>query len=191
MRDAAGQRGRDEKWFVELYERAYADVLRYACRRVDEDTARDAAAETFLVAWRRLDVIPAEPLPWLYGVARGVLANESRRTRRQGRTARRIAESPPVAPRDHSDRIGEKELVAAALATLSEADLEVISLVAWEGLEAQAAAQVVGCSTSAFSVRLHRARQRLQLALADQQVERPPAGTSSSGGRVSGEELTR
>jgi len=183
MRDAAGQRGRDEKWFVELYERAYADVLRYACRRVDEDTARDAAAETFLVAWRRLDVIPAEPLPWLYGVARGVLANESRRTRRQGRTARRIAASPPVAPRDHSDRIGEKEL--------SEADLEVISLVAWEGLEAQAAAQVVGCSTSAFSVRLHRARQRLQLALADQQVERPPAGTSSSGDRASGEELTR
>src|SRR6478609_5677293 len=92
------RRDRDEKWFVELYNSAYSDVLRYARRRVDEDAARDAAAETFLVAWRRLDVIPAQPLPWLYGVARGVLANEARRSRRQIRTARRIATSLPDVP---------------------------------------------------------------------------------------------
>lgn len=156
-----GRRSRDEKWFVELYERAYSDVLRYARRRVDEDAARDAAAETFLVAWRRLDVIPAEPLPWLYRVARGVLANEFRRSGRQRRTARRIASSSPEVPSDPADRIGETEAVAAVLAALSEGDREVISLVAWEGLEAQAAAQVVGCSAGAFAVRLHRARQRL------------------------------
>ncbi|HEY5428986.1 MAG TPA: sigma-70 family RNA polymerase sigma factor [Solirubrobacteraceae bacterium] len=175
-----GRRGREEKRFVELYESAYSEVLRYARRRVDEDAARDAAAETFLVAWRRLDVIPAEPLPWLYGVTRGVLANEFRRSWRQSRTARRIASSAREAPRDHSDRIGEVEVVTAALATLSEGDREVISLVAWEGLEPQAAAQVLGCSAGAFAVRLHRARQRLQLALADQEAKPPPAGVSSS-----------
>jgi RNA polymerase sigma-70 factor, ECF subfamily len=175
------RRNRDEKWFVELYNSAYSDVLRYARRRVDEDAARDAAAETFLVAWRRLDVIPAEPLPWLYGVARGVLANEVRRSRRQIRTARRVAGSLPKAPTDHSDRIGETEMVTAALASLSEGDREVISLVAWEGLETQAAAQVVGCSAGAFAVRLHRARQRLQLALADHEVKpRPPAVSSAA-----------
>jgi RNA polymerase sigma factor (sigma-70 family) len=174
------RRGRDEKRFVELYDSAYSDVLRYGRRRVDEDAARDAAAETFLVAWRRLDVIPPEPLPWLYRVTRGVLANEFRRSWRQSRTARRIASAAPEVPRDHSDRIGETEVVTAALATLSEGDREVISLVAWEGLEAQAAAQVVGCSAGAFAVRLHRARQRLQLALADQEAKPPPAGVSSS-----------
>ena len=149
------RRNRDEKWFVELYNSAYSDVLRYARRRVDEDAARDAAAETFLVAWRRLDVIPAEPLPWLYGVARGVLANEVRRSRRQIRTASRVAASLPEVPTDHSDRISETEMVAAALASLSEGDREVISLVAWEGLEIQAAARVVGCTPGAFAVRLH------------------------------------
>jgi len=122
-----GRRSRDEKWFVELYKSAYGDVLRYARRRVDEDAARDAAAETFLVAWRRLDVVPAEPLPWLYGVARGVLANEFRRSQRQSRTASRIAESLPGAPTNHSDRISETEIVTAALATLSEGDREVIT----------------------------------------------------------------
>jgi RNA polymerase sigma-70 factor (ECF subfamily) len=186
-----GRRGRDEKRFVELYESAYSDVLRYARRRVDEDAARDAAAETFLVAWRRLDVVPPEPLPWLYGVTRGVLANEFRRSWRQSRTARRIASSAPEVPREHSDRMGETEVVTAALATLSEGDREVISLVAWEGLETQAAARVVGCSAGAFAVRLHRARQRLQLALADQEVRPPSAGVSSSAPVRAGKVLDR
>lgn len=31
-------------------------------------------AETFLVAWRRLDELPDEAKPWLLGVARRVLA---------------------------------------------------------------------------------------------------------------------
>jgi RNA polymerase sigma-70 factor (ECF subfamily) len=180
MRREPGPGGRDEKWFVELYDRTYASVMRYARRRVDEDAARDVAAETFVVAWRRRDGIPAEPLPWLYGVARGVLSNESRRSARQDRAAKRIVASWPKVPADQADRVGETALVAAALATLSQSDREVISLVAWEGLEAQAAAHVVGCSVGAFAVRLHRARQRPQLALADQHVKPPPPSVLSS-----------
>lgn len=30
--------------------------------------ARDALSDTFTVAWRRLDEVPVEPLPWLFGV---------------------------------------------------------------------------------------------------------------------------
>jgi RNA polymerase sigma-70 factor (ECF subfamily) len=191
MRREPSPGGRDEKWFVELYERTYAGVLRYARRRVDDDAARDVAAETFLVAWRRLDGIPAEPLPWLYGVARGILANESRRSRRHDRTAKRIAASSRNVPADQSDRVGETALVAAALATLSESDREVISLVAWEGLEAGAAAQAVGCSAGAFAVRLHRARKRLQLALADQHVMPPPPSVLSSAPVRAGKVLDR
>ena len=175
---------RDEQWFVEFYERTYTSVLRYARRRVDDDAARDVAAETFLVAWRRLDRIPAEPLPWLYGVASGVLANELRRARRQGRTASKIAASLPRVPADQSPRVGEAELVAAALAALSDRDREVISLVAWDGLEPQAAAQVVGCSAGTFAVRLHRARRRLQRALDAQEAQRPPASGSAPVVRV-------
>ena len=53
----------------------YADIVAYALRRLDDRRAADdVAAETFAVAWRRVDSIPPEPLPWLLGVARHVRA---------------------------------------------------------------------------------------------------------------------
>ncbi len=39
-------------------------------------------------------------------------------------------------------------------------------LVAWEGLDPGAAARASGCTRAAFAVRLHRARRRLERALA-------------------------
>ncbi len=47
--------------FDALYRAHYGAVLRYAARRADPETARDVVAETFLVAWRRLSAVPAEP----------------------------------------------------------------------------------------------------------------------------------
>jgi RNA polymerase sigma-70 factor (ECF subfamily) len=71
--------------FAELWDAHYDDVLSYAARRVDHETARDVAAETFLIAWRRRDDIPADrPFPWLLNVAWNVLANEARGHRRRG-----------------------------------------------------------------------------------------------------------
>ena len=45
--------------FSGLYEEHYEHVLRYALRRTDAEMARDVAAETFTVAWRRMEQIPA------------------------------------------------------------------------------------------------------------------------------------
>jgi len=67
--------------FDELYHENYAAVARYARRRADPDTTSDVVAETFLIAWRRLDFVPVGPAdaqPWLYGVARRVLATIER-----------------------------------------------------------------------------------------------------------------
>jgi hypothetical protein len=42
----------------------YGEVLAYALRRLRErGAAEDVAAQTFAVAWRRLDALPADPLP--------------------------------------------------------------------------------------------------------------------------------
>jgi RNA polymerase sigma-70 factor (ECF subfamily) len=38
-------------------------------------------------------------------------------------------------------------------------------LIAWDGLDHRVAASVMGCSTTAFAVRIHRARRKLQRAL--------------------------
>jgi RNA polymerase sigma-70 factor (ECF subfamily) len=59
-----------------------------------------------------------------------------------------------------------------ALTSLSETDQEVLTLIAWHGLTPVEAAQVLGCSTATFFVRLHRARRRLRSALSTPTAER-------------------
>jgi RNA polymerase sigma-70 factor (ECF subfamily) len=70
-----------ERRFQEFYRAHEAAVLAYARRRAPA-IAEDVVAETFLVCWRRLDDVPANALPWLYAVARNVLANERRKQAR-------------------------------------------------------------------------------------------------------------
>jgi len=48
-------------------------VTRRVTSSAELDLVEDVVAETFLVAWRRLDDIPAEARPWLLGVARKTL----------------------------------------------------------------------------------------------------------------------
>jgi RNA polymerase sigma-70 factor (ECF subfamily) len=147
--------------FEALFRAHYPALTRYAVRRVGEPAAAEVVAEAFLVAWRRLDEVPDEPLPWLYGVARRVIANERRRRSRAERLVDRIGGQPPPAPHDPADTVGDRLRVRAALERLSERDREVLLLTEWERLGPADAARVLGCSTAAYHVRLHRARRRI------------------------------
>jgi len=61
----------------------HGDAVRaYVRRRVPEELVDDAVADVFVVCVRRIDDVPGDPLPWLYGVARKTLANEGRRCAR-------------------------------------------------------------------------------------------------------------
>ena len=71
--------GRDRDWFTSLYHDSYRMLLAYARRRVDEQTADEVVADTFLVAWRRRDEIPEGfERAWLFGVARNTMGIISR-----------------------------------------------------------------------------------------------------------------
>jgi len=72
---------------------------------------------------------------------------------------------------DPADGVAERVAVLAALGALTEADRELITLVAWQGLAPRLAARVVGCSVATYFVRLHRARKRLRDALDARLVE--------------------
>jgi RNA polymerase sigma-70 factor (ECF subfamily) len=79
--DLLGDRG--EAWFAVLYAAHRRDVIRYGLRRLGgAEAAEELAQEVFVIAWRRRTQVPEPGLPWLYGVARRVLANDrsSRRT---------------------------------------------------------------------------------------------------------------
>jgi RNA polymerase sigma factor (sigma-70 family) len=145
------------------------------------------AAETFLVAWRRIDKVPYAAdgeLPWLYAVARNILANQLRGERRGGRLTARLGRTAPVAAAapDHAGGVVEALHVRQALAALSERDQGTLRLIGWEGLDTAAAARVVGCSARTFAVRLHRARQRLERELAQHEREEPAGWADSRPG---------
>jgi len=161
---------REHDRFEALYELHYPAVLRYAARRVGAEAARDIAAETFTIAWRRLEQVPSgQPLPWLYATARRCLANELRRRGRRERLDSRMrseaTREQDVASLGASGQVADRLEVLAALATLRPKDQETLRLIEWEQLDVAAASAVMGCSAGTFRVWLHRARRRFARAL--------------------------
>ena len=153
-----------EARFTALFE-AHRDAVRAYLWRRDPGLADDITAETFLVCWRRLDAVPAEPLPWLLGVARNIRLNQRRGERRRGRLEHRLR-SEPGSARDPAAAVGEREAIRTALSNLDERDREVLLLTAWDRLDRDAVAVVLGCTRANVAVRLLRARRRLARELA-------------------------
>ena len=152
--------------FRRLFADTERELLAYVLRRVDRDEdAADVLAETFLVAWRRMDRVPKgdEARLWLYGVARRQLANQRRGELRRNRLADRLRAELPVAVA--AARSAEDHRVAAvraALARLDEEDREILRLSSWEGLAPSEIAAVMGLPGVTVRSRLHRARKRLR-----------------------------
>jgi RNA polymerase sigma-70 factor (ECF subfamily) len=154
----------DDERFEALALQLVEPLRRFLARRTDPATAEDVLADTLLVCWRRLADVPAEPLPWAYGVARNCLANALRSGRRQERVAAKVAAVDPPrevapAPEDvHED-------LAEALAALRGTDAELLRLWAWEQLGPDEIAQALEITPNAASVRLHRAKEKLRAEL--------------------------
>ncbi len=156
--------GRSQRLFSRLYELLPGRVrlCREArgCRRGDRDRCRDVP-DRF---GGGLTWCPAQPLPWLYRVARNVLLRYHSTVARHAQTRSALAHEP-VAPADVLVDGGDERLWEA-WEQLREQDREVLALVAWEELSVAQAARVLGCAAPVFSVRLHRARRRLAGLLA-------------------------
>ncbi len=167
---ARPERDRRER-FETLFERCHPEVRAYVLRRAPQAIVEDVVSETFLVAWRALDSVPGEPLPWLYGVARRTLANHRRGHLRSAALSARLARTlvPPLEQEGLLSEEVEPQL-RDALLTLTVREREALLLVAWEGLSPAQAASALGCSSAAFRVRLHRARGHLA-----QMLERAPS----------------
>ena len=148
--------------FEALFERCQPEVRAYVLRRAQQAIVEDVVSETFLVAWRALDSVPEEPLPWLYGVARRTLANHRRGHLRSAALSARLART--LAPPTDQEELVSEEVepqLGDALLALTVREREALLLVAWEDLSPAQAASALGCSGAAFRVRLHRARGHL------------------------------
>jgi RNA polymerase sigma-70 factor, ECF subfamily len=162
--------------FTALYDEHHRSVYAYAVSRAGRQLADEVVGEVFLVVWRRLADVPRPALPWLLAVTRNVAIGQFRAAVRQQSIAAELQAwastgNPADGGQDVADVVSERLSALRALTSLTEADRELLTLVAWHGLSPRDAAQVVGCSTATFFVRLHRARRRLERAM-----ETEPAG---------------
>jgi RNA polymerase sigma-70 factor (ECF subfamily) len=152
----------DERRFTQIFETCHAAVLAYVRRRIAADAAQDVVADTFLAAWRNLDAVPSASLPWLYRAASFEIG--------------------------HARRKLDQDHWASAFRELSEADKEVLRLVAWEGVSPAEGAFVFECSVTTFKVRLHRARRRLvRLLDKDEAGDAPRDAAEIALGRPAGD----
>lgn len=170
MADHSDPEAADRAQLGRLFAEFSLPLTRFAIRRVGEAAAADVVSETFLVAWRRRTEIPADrPGPWLYATANYVIAHEIRGTRRRTDLRERAAseaEATQDNDDDHASLIADRLMVRETLAQMTERDQEVLRLAEWDQLSPQEAAVVLGCSPTAFKVRLHRARRRFAGRLA-------------------------
>jgi RNA polymerase sigma factor (sigma-70 family) len=152
----------------ELFEANSTRVLAYSHRHLGEASAQDVVSEVFLVAWRRIDEVPADALPWLLVVARNTILNRRRGLARQQRLQLELVnlERSSTVSSSADDVALERRAMLAALEQLSAAEREAVLLTAWDGLSVPHAAEVAGCTRRAFELRLHRARNRLRRVLA-------------------------
>jgi len=161
----------DEERFTAIFETYFRRVDAYVRRRVPRSSAPDIVAETFLAAWRHLDRLNDQPLPWLYRAAALEIAHRRRSVLRDEQLWQRAAASPwSLIEEDPAEHVAGRHQWVAAFSLLSEADREVLRLVAWEDLEPTDAAKTLGCTVMAFRVRLHRARRRLTALAAKRSV---------------------
>jgi RNA polymerase sigma factor (sigma-70 family) len=151
--------------FEQLFRDTRTDLLAYIMRRSQSAAdGADVLAETYLIAWQKLDAIPTGERArlWLFGVARNLLLKGASRRRSHHALVERLAGElrsahPPHAPVEDE----RSSALRAALAALPERDREILMLTAWEGLTPKQIAAVVGTPVNIVRVRLHRARTRL------------------------------
>lgn len=156
---------RHQAWYEEFGPAIY----RYVRFHVPTaDAAEDVTADTFLKAFRaaeRFDASRGTPEAWLFRIAKNTVRDHLRRTRIRRHVSigqmRDLACEAPSA----EERLLFQERVArllAAVAELSDADREVISLRYGSGFDTAHMAEVLGLRESAVRTRLWRALTRLR-----------------------------
>ena len=167
---------RSTERFEALYRAHSLDVLGYCARRTSREEAKDAASEVFVVALRKIDDVPDgdRALPWLYTVAKNVIYNHDRSSRRRLRLAAKVADDTDQTvpgPETQVVRHSEHERLIAALEKLSDKDREILRLVEWEGLSREQVAEMFFVSRAAIDQRISRSYKRLSRMLGVPQRE--------------------
>jgi RNA polymerase sigma factor (sigma-70 family) len=139
--------------FAGLYDRHAPAMHRYVARRLGDGAADGVVADTFLDAFRRrhaYDLAISDARPWLYGIAANLIGKHSRAEVRMLRAYARTGTDPVLtvgAVSGHAEEADSRlsaqaaaRQLADAIASLAQADREVLLLIAWADLSYNLAA---------------------------------------------------
>jgi RNA polymerase sigma-70 factor, ECF subfamily len=165
----------DPDAFERFYREHVEAVQRFVARRVDDPyLAADLTADVFVAviesagSYRRSR---GEPVAWLFGIARNVVAGERRRNAKELRMVARVRgrelvdDDDLAALHERIDRESAARALYRELSGLPAGERAVLELVALDGLSAGEAGRALGIGAVAARVRLHRARRRLRSRL--------------------------
>jgi RNA polymerase sigma factor (sigma-70 family) len=168
--------------FEQFFRETRTDLFAYALRRsADPADAADVLAETYLIAWEKMDSLPKGKRArlWLFGVARNVLLRGASGAGTRRLLKDRIATELRRVAGDQESVVDAElaEVLAAALGSLTIRDREIVMLTAWDGLTPKEIATVLGTSANAVRIRLHRARVQLKRELDSASSKLPSPGS--------------
>lgn len=167
---------------AELYD-AHADTIaRYLQRRLEPERVEDAVASVFeraLRSYARYVPVHDTPLPWLFGIAANVVADNRRSEQRRLRALARLGAGAVQHTADPAGAGAVDPQLVETLLRLKPADRETLLLVAWGELSYEETAAALGVPIGTVRSRLARARGQLTASLPASPA-RPRAGTAQT-----------
>lgn len=157
--------------FGVVFERHVGPILRYLRRRLGDQLAEEAAAQTFLVAFDergRFDPRRADARPWLFGIATNIARRHRRHELGELRAIAALGADTSISEEGSEARVDAERMrgtLARCLAELPAEESDVLYLLVWAELDQREIAAALGIPLGTVKSRLSRARGRLREAL--------------------------
>jgi RNA polymerase sigma factor (sigma-70 family) len=159
--------------FATIFDRHYDAIYRYAATRLGTSDGEEVAAQTFLVAFERVDRYDRrrpDARPWLFGIATNLIRHHWRSHGRAERANARLRGWLPARPYT-DDEAGidlrtEDASLRRVLELLPVGEREVLLLFAWAELSYAEIAEALRVPIGTVRSRLHRARRAVRAELA-------------------------
>jgi RNA polymerase sigma factor (sigma-70 family) len=136
--------------FGVIFERHFGAILRYLRRRLDDQPAEEATAQTFLVAFDergRFDCERADAGPWLFGIATNVARRHRRHEITELRAIAALGAEASVSDDGSEARVDAERMrgvLASCLAELPTEESDVLYLLVWAELDQPEIAAALG-----------------------------------------------
>jgi RNA polymerase sigma-70 factor, ECF subfamily len=156
--------GSHDAW-EHIYRSVYPRLRAFAAHHVGSEAADDVVSETMTRAVAGIDHFrwtPAGIAPWLFGIARHVVADHHRRAGQLRRWSRAVAAPAMSLPPDAVELADEHLAVRAAFNRLAPADRELLELRIFAGMSAEQIAAMQGKRPGAVRTAQTRALARLR-----------------------------